>query len=285
MNHPETHNKNRTECRCCKKMIDKRAKICPHCKKPQISLFFISALCVLSLSVIATAFWLLGIVIGDIAVNYKPENIEKETVLTAESKEEESIEISETAETATAYDFLIDEFIKRFNNLSDSIAENPMEIDIHDKTTYYRTEFRLPAFDSAFAERYDYNGYYFDVIQYGGYSQPENNNDLRIYLSCDNADDAYQFIVYSTVILAPESTDDDFASIRKTVYSEYGFSGNIGNNYTYYWDDYQGVAFVDRTGADGILEAEFDFENAKATLKEIMSGQGTNAEDGTPSVS
>lgn len=125
--------------------------------------------------------------------------------------------------------YVIDIFIKLFNSTSNKKIENLSEIDIHDKT-YYKTEFRVNAFDNALAkngEIEDANilliNYYIDNKMV---KEPKN---FRMYISSDNYENMKTIFTNALNIIDKSINDNEISEIFNKFSTYYSYSDYIGN--------------------------------------------------------
>lgn len=108
---------------------------------------------------------------------------------------------------------IVDAFIADYNELSQTPIENIIEIDINDKDgEYYRTEFRLLAFEDAPAICGSIGNSSIEVINYGTMSK----DGLRIYVSSDTYDAMKEILENSMKIFDPSVSVSD---IETSVYN------------------------------------------------------------------
>ncbi len=215
---------------------------------------------------------------------YETEKNSTELAETSTQTETTTVSITESTKESeikhVSKDNLIDGFIKRFNHISEDNAENPLKIDIQ-STEYYRTEFRLSGFKSANARRYDYKSFHFIIIEYGGHDKPQNNHDLRIYLSCNNIDECYQFLEHCTKILVPNYTDKDLTQIKDSLYSDYSQSDVIGSNFRFYYDKSRNDLMIDNSNTSKVFESNpilYDSEETSQNVSESLITEDSTTE-------
>lgn len=126
--------------------------------------------------------------------------------------------------------YVIDSFIKLFNSTSNKKIESLSEIDIHDKT-YYKTEFRLNAFNNALAkngEIEDVNilliNYYIDNEMV---KEPKN---FRMYISSDNYENMKAIFTNALYIIDKSINVNEISEIFNKFSTYYSHSDYIGNN-------------------------------------------------------
>ena len=115
-------------------------------------------------------------------------------------------DISSDKETVTLKDGeLVDAFISKFNELSDTDITDVEQIEITQESGNYRSEYRLPAFKNAVVKRGNIGDGTIDIVAYGGLG----NTDLRCYVSTDSEDFAAEVFTVVAKMMYPDVTETD----------------------------------------------------------------------------
>ncbi len=141
-------------------------------------------------------------------------------------------------------------FIEEYNNVAKTDIKNTVEIDIQ-SPEYYRTEFRLPAYQGAPA----YKGYIgtnaIEIINsnYDGIF----GSDLRIYVVVDTLEEATEIFEAFCKACDPDITQSDFDDFYKyySLDNKNGCSISIG--------DIGGFVHLKSDGFNIMLDADPDF--------------------------
>ena len=141
-------------------------------------------------------------------------------------------------------------FIDKYNKISKTNITNPLEIDIQ-SPEYYRTEFRLGAFQNAPAYKGSIGNNHIEIINsnYDGVF----GSDLRIYAFVDTLAEATDIFESFCKACDPDITQEDFDEFYKydSLDSEYGCSIVIGN--------ISGYVHIKADGFDIMLDADPDY--------------------------
>ena len=143
-------------------------------------------------------------------------------------------------------------FIDKYNKIAKTDITNPLEIDIQ-SPEYYRTEFRLGAFQNAPAYKGSIGNNYIEIINsnYDGVF----GSDLRIYAFVDTLAEATDIFESFCKACDSDITQEDFDEFYKydSLDSEYGCSIVIGN--------ISGYVHIKADGFDIMLDADPDYFN------------------------
>ena len=141
-------------------------------------------------------------------------------------------------------------FIDEYNKIAKTDITNPLEIDIQ-SPEYYRTEFRLGAFQNAPAYKGSIGNNHIEIINsnYDGVF----GSDLRIYAFVDTLAEATDIFESFCKACDPDITQEDFDEFYKydSLDSEYGCSIVIGN--------ISGYVHIKADGFDIMLDADPDY--------------------------
>lgn len=131
---------------------------------------------------------------------------------------EEKKEINNSEETKDKY-YIIDTFISKYNENSSRKISNSIEIDIQDKESgYYRTEYRLNAFNGALAKQSTIENYTMDIVNYSvSNDYPTENSDLRIYITVDTYEDMQIILESILKVMDSNITSEDINDIYDTL--------------------------------------------------------------------
>lgn len=170
-------------------------------------------------------------------------SVSEDSLITEESSNATEAEIS----SADPYEDL-NAFIESFNSSSDIKIVSQEQIDIHDKTGgYYRTEFRLSAFDDAIAYHivFDDNSSA-DMIDTVNWSSGEtvNGSIARIYVLAESKESLESIFRTACKVMHSDITDTDIDEAIEKMMQPYGYeemeylysggSGYVGDSaYTY----------------------------------------------------
>ena len=137
---------------------------------------------------------------------------------------------------------VIDTFIEKYNAIADKQLTNPVEIDIP-PPEHYRTEFRLNAYKGAVAKQCTIDNTTVDIVNYGSNGGFWNNDNIRMYLTTDDAEFAVEFFNSAVKVLDPTVTDDDIARANDNIREEK--NGNYLNDVSYFYIKSYNELFVD----------------------------------------
>ncbi len=131
---------------------------------------------------------------------------------------EEKKEINNSEETKDKY-YIIDTFISKYNENSSRKISNSIEIDIQDKESgYYRTEYRLNAFNGALAKQSTIGNYTMDIVNYRvSNDYPTESSDLRIYITVDTYEDMQIILESILKVMDSNITSEDINDIYDTL--------------------------------------------------------------------
>lgn len=122
---------------------------------------------------------------------------------------------------------IIDSFISSYNEATDVEIVDTTEIDITDKNgEYYRTEFRLLAFQDAPAKQGSVGNSTIQIINYGSL----NLSGLRIYVSSESKEELKDIFVTAALLFDDSITSDEI----EKAFSKYDLGGSflLGENLT-----------------------------------------------------
>ncbi|RSX51303.1 hypothetical protein D2E25_1858 [Bifidobacterium goeldii] len=125
--------------------------------------------------------------------------------------------------TASTTDY-IEQFSQAFAS-SGMAIENTESFDPQNQDSgHYQTEYRLGAYKGSKGVHGIANGISIDIVQYGGYGNPEKNTMLRVYLtgSKDNILATYPAVIKA---LDPNASDSD---IQDVVSRRHDYEGSLG---------------------------------------------------------
>lgn len=129
-------------------------------------------------------------------------------------------------------------FVEKYNAIGSSKIENLTTYDAHDKESgYYRTEFRLGAFENNTSIHGTINNIPVDLINYG-YNE---KNEFRFYASTENEEQMK--IVFNNVInildnkISNEDIDEAINNAIKTKNERLSLDGNIKTGYIIFMKD------------------------------------------------
>lgn len=143
----------------------------------------------------------------------------------------ESSSIVETSE----YEF-VDNFINNYNSISNTPIVDAFEIDINDKEGgYYRTEFRLLAFENAPSKCGSLGNGTIEIINYDKENIFGGNGSLRLYINVDDYELVKEVLETSIKVLNMEISEEDIQDLYSSW--EEGFSSS------FLLGDIQGVFF------------------------------------------
>lgn len=148
----------------------------------------------------------------------------------AQSEAEQSLnnpqaqEIEPSVEADDPYE-VIDSFILEYNKVSDMEITDTDEIDITDKSNeYYRTEFRLAAFQGAPAKRGTIGNATIVLINYGSL----NRDGFRIYVFADSEEELKNIFVTASILFDNSISMDEI----ENAFSKFETAGSflLGDN-------------------------------------------------------
>ena len=131
---------------------------------------------------------------------------------------EEKKEINNSEEAKDKY-YIIDTFISKYNENSSRKISNSIEIDIQDKESgYYRTEYRLNAFNGALAKQSTIGNYTMDIVNYRvSNDYPTESSNLRIYITVDTYEDMQIILESILKVMDSNITSEDINDIYDTL--------------------------------------------------------------------
>ncbi len=210
---------------------------------------------------VTIAFWIVFFIIGlsgggsdsstkestAPTVEVTTNNEKSEQASNDDKSNDEVVEQVTTEDTTTDSDEVsdydvIDTFIEKYNAIADKQLTNPVEIDIQ-APEHYRTEFRLNAYKGAVAKQCTIDNTTVDIVNYGSNGGFWNNDDIRMYLTTDDAEFAVEFFNSAVKVLDPTATDDDIAKANDNIRENK--SSNYLNDVGYYYIKSYNELFVD----------------------------------------
>lgn len=198
---------------------------------------------------IIAVFWIIALVFGGSSEDTETttpdttieSNVESETTEPVVESTEEVVETTEEVAELTKLD-VIDTFIDKYN----SIAENPMtdakEFDLQDPD-YYRTEYRLTAYNDAKGKQCIIGEYTFDIVcteeMFTGF-------DIRLYGNTDDRELAIQVFKDVAKVVYPDVTLTEIEEAESELKEEdYKDARGLLRDINYYYIDSRSELFMD----------------------------------------
>ena len=204
--------------------------------------------------IILAVFWVIMMAIGSTSENTEtdaPESsiestIEEEAVVEPEEIVPESVEDNTETEEEVVKDKLsvIDTFIEKFNEIASTPITDATEIDIHDKEAgYYRTEYRLTAFNDAKAKRCKIGEDSIDIVcteeLFDGFN-------IRIYFNTENRDMAVDVFNSIALNVYPDITEAELTEASDEIYEkDYNDGRGLLRDINYYYIGSSKELFMD----------------------------------------
>lgn len=140
--------------------------------------------------------------------------------------------------------YVIDTFIEKYNAIATTPITDAFEIDIHDKEAgYYRTEFRLGAFDDAKAKR-AYIGE--DMIDIVCTEELFEGFNIRIYFNTDDRDVAEDVFDSIALNVYPDLTEAELTEASDEIHErDYMDGRGLLRDINYYYIDSYSELFMD----------------------------------------
>ena len=175
--------------------------------------------------------------------NETSENLETDATPNDVSSENTE-ETTDTEEVVKDKLYVIDTFIEKYNAIASFPMTDAMEIDIHDKEAgYYRTEFRLGAFNDAKAKRCKIGE---DIIDIVCTEEMFDGFNIRIYLITDNRDVAVDVFNSIALNVYPDITEAELTEASDEIYEkDYNDGRGLLRDINYYYIDSYGELFMD----------------------------------------
>ena len=120
----------------------------------------------------------------------------------------------------TPHFYMAEEFVSKFNSISDIQIEGIEEFDPQDILSYYyRTEYRLSAYDESLGIHGDVGNVSLDVVEYG-IDRLFSDRSLRVYLYGTEEEvlDIYDNVVHA---IAPEISQEDIQLVKEEYRNAY----------------------------------------------------------------
>ena len=96
-------------------------------------------------------------------------------------------ETESTEETPESY---IEQFVENYNKVASKPIENRKEFDPKNQDSgYYRTEYRLTAWDGSTGEAATIGNVKIEMVNYGSYGGYGDNDEFRVYATADTVDE------------------------------------------------------------------------------------------------
>ena len=138
-----------------------------------------------------------------------------------------SNEISLDVENTT----ILDTYIIDYNNNAQNKITNLINFDVQDKNSgYYKTEFRLNAFNNAIAKHGKLDNFDISIIDYSSTFGTMYIQNLRIYANINNEETMKDFFENSIKVLDKNIMEKDFDDIYYTLNSYNAKNFVLGNN-------------------------------------------------------
>lgn len=151
------------------------------------------------------ALWIVCIIIGATGEPSSETSSENDNNVNVEQQSDTNENSSANETVALKDGELVDAFVSKFNELSDTDITDVEQIEITQESGNYRTEYRLPAFKNAVVKRGNIGDGTIDIVAYGGLG----NTDLRCYVSTDSEDFAADVFTTVAKMMYPDVTATD----------------------------------------------------------------------------
>lgn len=153
---------------------------------------------------------------------------EKETKEQTISQTEQSNDNENSENTPKDY---IESFVSSYNNVAKIPITERVKFDPKDRESgYYRTEYRLTAWDGSVGEVAKIGNAKIEMVNYGSYGGYYDNNSFRVYVTADSVEDILE--IFPVIAKVMDSTVTD-VEIHETIehVKEYGDENGltIGN--------------------------------------------------------
>lgn len=171
-----------------------------------------------------------------IDLNAPSENEKEETEqITSEKSDKEPNDTNDTVqdETTTEKDSTdyIENFVSNYNKVAETPITERVKFDPKDRESgYYRTEYRLTAWDGSVGEAASIGNAKIEMVNYGSYGGYYDNNSFRVYVTAESVDEILEMFPIMAKIIDPTVSDGEIQDTIEHV-REYGDKNglSIGN--------------------------------------------------------
>ena len=171
-----------------------------------------------------------------IDLNAPSENEKEETEqITSEKSDKEINNTNDTVqdETTTEKDSTdyIENFVSNYNKAAETPITERVKFDPKDRESgYYRTEYRLTAWDGSVGEAGSIGNAKIEMVNYGSYGGYYDNNSFRVYVTAESVDEILEIFPIMAKIIDPTVSDGEIQDTIEHV-REYGHKNglSIGN--------------------------------------------------------
>ena len=121
----------------------------------------------------------------------------------------------------------IEDFVSNYNKIAKTPITDRIKFDPKDRESgYYRTEYRLTAWDGSIGEAAKIGSAEIEMVNYGSYGGYYENNSFRIYVTADSVEEILGIFSAAAKVMDPEITD---AEIQETIadVKEYGSKNGL----------------------------------------------------------
>ena len=121
----------------------------------------------------------------------------------------------------------IEDFVSNYNKIAKTPITDRIKFDPKDRESgYYRTEYRLTAWDGSIGEAAKIGSAEIAMVNYGSYGGYYENNSFRIYVTADSVEEILDIFSAAAKVMDPEITD---AEIQETIadVKEYGSKNGL----------------------------------------------------------
>ena len=121
----------------------------------------------------------------------------------------------------------IEDFVSNYNKIAKTPITDRIKFDPKDRESgYYRTEYRLTAWDGSIGEAAKIGSAEIEMVNYGSYGGYYENNSFRIYVTADSVEEILDIFSVAAKVMDPEITD---AEIQETIadVKEYGSKNGL----------------------------------------------------------